>query len=234
MNTQMLPFEFPVIEPVPRGTTDRLAATPMPHNIAKLPSDERGYPIPKFVATRNGIRDFRLMDYDFRTQCIRDKICWICGEPLRKYFSFIAGPMSCLNRTVIEPPSHIRCAHYAVRVCPFLAVPNMRRNERALPDNVAVDGKMHPGNPGVCAMWITNKYVVWEPRPGEVLLMMGEPARIIFWAEGRALSRAEIQQALQDGYHRMQSLVKNCSRRDQREMQSMLNRAKIVCLAGVP
>ena len=77
--------------------------------------------------------------------------CWLCGQTLGKHMTFPIGPMCAITRTTAEPPSHLACAEYAVKACPFLSQPRMRRNERDLPEACdARDWDARSGNVTCC------------------------------------------------------------------------------------
>src|SRR3981189_2409882 len=107
---------------------------PMPDRFKKLPISDKGFPIPYFVGELDGRRDFRVIRPDAIAACFNKRLCWLCGEKLGQYLAFVIGPMCSVNRVSSEPPSHRECAEYAVRACPFLSRPKMRRNEEGLPE----------------------------------------------------------------------------------------------------
>src|SRR5262245_17927108 len=103
---------------------------PLPARMARLPISPAGYPVPWFVATIKGEPDFRVIGPDKIARAVRADLCWLCGQTLGRFKAFVGGPMCAVNRTSAEPPSHRECAEYAVRACPFLTRPRMRRNEK--------------------------------------------------------------------------------------------------------
>lgn len=190
------------VQSAPAPAAARLAAVPMPRRIANLQRDRRGYPIPRFIdrkADVNGEPDFRIMDGAYLTRCVKQKKCWICGDPLGRYQTFPIGPMCAINRNIAEPPSHLECCHYSAKVCPFLAVPAMRRIEHNKPENTWVSGEMITRNPGVICLWTVEKYTTWKPRPGEVLFDIGEPVAVEWWSEGRRATRQEVDISITSG-----------------------------------
>lgn len=86
-----------------------------PDRIRKL-AIYRGFPVPWFVdwvpASQDGgtvlIPEFRAMDGEKLVAAINQRLCWVCGEGLGKFMTFVAGPMCGINRTSAEPPSHDR------------------------------------------------------------------------------------------------------------------------------
>lgn len=163
----------------------------LPVRIARLKIDERGYPVPWFVAWVDGKPDFRIADGDKIYTAVRFKRCWICGEPLGRYLAFVVGPMCTVNRISSEPPSHTECATFAVKACPFLVLPKATRRDANLPE----DHKDPPGvfisrNPAVTAIWITHSF---KPRhvDGGVLFSMGDPSAVLWFTKGRRATHAE-------------------------------------------
>lgn len=178
---------------------------PLTERIARLPLDERGYPIPFFVATLNGAPDFRFADPEKLVACIKQKLCWVCGEPLGRWKVFGIGPMCAITRTSSEPPSHLTCMLWSVKGCPFLSRPGMVRREdettEANKDNVA--GIMIDRNPGVTAVWITAGYKVFRDPQGKPLFEVGEPDRVSWWSQGRPAMRAEVLASIESGLPRL-------------------------------
>jgi hypothetical protein len=113
-------------------TSVRRLPEPVPARIMALPRDERGYPVPRFVAwleggelkkRGQGSPDFRVLYPGAREAAVRRQACWICGEPMGVHQVFAIGPMCSINRTAQEPPSHRECVEWAVKACPFLSQP---------------------------------------------------------------------------------------------------------------
>src|SRR4051812_13821199 len=102
---------------------------PMPPSIAALPRDHRGYPVPWFVAWSEGRPIFPAADPQKLVRAIRERRCWVCGDLLTRYLAFVVGPMCTVNRVSAEPPSHLKCAEFSTRACPFLTRPKMKRVE---------------------------------------------------------------------------------------------------------
>ena len=171
--------------------------TEIPARIRLLARDERGYPVPRFVEWIDGKPDFRIMSRDHMRRCIRTRACWICGQPLGRWMSFVIGPMCSVNRISSEPPSHRDCATFAVRNCPFLTHPNRRRDDRDLPEHKSPGGIMLEHNPGVSLLWVTDSYKI--ERAGGILFEIGEPREVEWWAHGRHATRAEVLAAFDKG-----------------------------------
>lgn len=180
----------------------------MPTGIARLPLDGRGYPIPWFVdrdaPLKDGNPDFRIMDGKHLKLAIRERRCWICGGRITTHATFVAGPMCGVNRTSAEPPNHFACAQWAVKACPFLAIPKRLRDERAMPVNATQAGIGIKRNPGVAMLWMSSTWKTWRPDAGQgvgpgVLFDLGDPLAVEWWCEGRAATRAEVMHSTETG-----------------------------------
>lgn len=173
----------------------------MPPRIAALPVDpQRGVPVPWFVAWIDGAPDFRVVGKGKLVEAFKKKLCWICGGTLGQYKCFVIGPMCGISRTTPETPSHLDCAQYTVRACPFLSRPRMRRNEEGLPEERTVAGIPILRNPGVTLLWITKSFKPFDDGRGGVLFQVGDPVEVQFYREGRVATRAEIMESVDSGF----------------------------------
>lgn len=180
---------------------------PPPRAMQFLPKDHRGYVVPFFVAWIGGKADFRVIDPVKMRRCVHQNLCWLCGGVLARTVAYVIGPMCAINRTSSEPPSHVECAEYAAQVCPFLTMPKAQRREANLP----VDGQEMPGvglkrNPGVTLVWVTRDrarpFNVPKGPNGEragTLFDVGTPIKTLWFAEGRAATRAEVVHSIETG-----------------------------------
>jgi hypothetical protein len=191
-----------------------------------LSVDKRGYVVPWFVDWVDGEPEFRAMDGAKFRRAIKEKLCWTCGGKLGVNVCFVAGPMCGINRTSSEPPNHLECARYSARNCPFLSNPHMVRREDDLINNgmtsecVAGVGLMR--NPGVAMLWITRVYDVFRvPNGNGVLIQMGEPESVEWYACGRAATRAEVLESIDTGLPNLETLA-----RQQAGAMEALDRAK--------
>lgn len=180
--------------------TAPIALPPMPPRIAKLPRNDRGYPVPFFVAWIDGKPDFRLVRPETLRDAVSRRLCWICGEALATNGTFALGPMCCVNRVNSEPPSHRECAEFAVRSCPFMLHPKMERreDERTRSAN-GTAGIMIPRNPGVMALWTTAEWRRFPDDKGRSLFRVGDPRHVSWWREGRPATRTEIEESISTG-----------------------------------
>jgi hypothetical protein len=183
----------------------RAQLPPLPQRMRGLPIDERGYPVPYFVAWIDGKPDHRIVDPVKLHNCVRRSICWICGEPLGRFKSFCIGPMCGINRISSEPPQHLACATFAAQACPFLSRPRAHRREAKLPEaRRAPGGIMLEHNPGVVLVWTTTqaKPIRTEaegPMQRGILFELGAPSSVEFYSEGQPATREQVDAALDIG-----------------------------------
>jgi len=184
---------------------------PLPERMKDLPVDARGYAVPWFVAWIDGpdgkVPEFRAMDGQKLTRAIRERLCWVCGQRLGSWLCFVIGPMCAINRISSEPPSHLECAQWSARNCPFLSKPQMIRRETgpgAEPARIEsaranVAGVMIERNPGVALLWICRDYKLVPDGKGGRLFSVGDPDRVEWWALGRPATRAEVEHSVATG-----------------------------------
>ena len=188
---------------------------PVPERVRSLPLDRHGRPVPWFVAFIDGQPDFRIVAQGKVAEAVHSGRCFICGQGLGRWLTFPVGPMSVINRTAPEPPTHKDCALYAVQVCPFLTRPGMRRRQAGLPEGVSLEshapGAAAPHNPGVTALWTTREQEPFSDGKGSLLFRMGDPQEVSWFAQGRAATRLEVEDALADELAELGRLMKEHS-----------------------
>jgi hypothetical protein len=200
----------------------------LPPRIRSLPISPQGWPVPWFVTWFNGDRpcedgegvpDFRVVDPSKITTAVGKNRCWVCGQTKSAAFhAFVIGPMCSINRIISEPSSHRDCAIYAARVCPFLAKPNMVRNEKGM---YGEDGKLLRGltdaagiglkrNPGAVCVWITKSYRLFRPHRGQpgVLFSLGQPVECLWFAEGKRATREQVMASIDSGYPTLEEIAR--------------------------
>lgn len=171
-----------------------------PARMRSLPVNAAGYPVPWFVAWVNGQPEFRCIAPGRIEAALKRKLCWLCGKSMGAESAFVIGPMCALNRTNAEPPSHRACAIYAAMACPFLTRPAAERREGGMPtDTTEPAGFAIKRNPGACAVWITERFTLFEDHLGGLLINIGEPKQVLWFCEGREATRAEVQRSIETG-----------------------------------
>lgn len=184
---------------------------PLTARLARLAIDDRGYPVPWFVAWVLGKPDFRVIDTPKFGRAVKERLCWVCGQPLGRWLAFPIGPMCAITRTTSEPPCHFECASWSVRNCPFLVNPSRSRDETNLPtDHVTAAGHPLSRNPGVVCLWLTRSFDVFQVESGTkgVLITIGDPAQVTWWREGREATVEEVETSVQGGFPALLAMAK--------------------------
>ncbi len=211
-------------------TTHREIVERMPLSMAKRPRDPRGFPVPWFTPWHEGRWDFRFVEPHKAEQAVREGRCWTCGERVGQRCAYVVGPMCAVNRTSAEPPSHVECAIYAAKACPFLARPKMVRP--TIRDGIqgateAMPGIMIDRNPGVALVWITTTP---SYDPGVGLFGLGEPERVRWFARSRKATRAEVMESIESGL----PILREMAEQDGPDAVAELERMTAVALELVP
>lgn len=155
-----------------------------------------------------GTADFRVIRPGGVAFAHNNQRCWICGEQLGSFKTFTIGPMCAVNRTSAEPPSHLECADWSGRACPFLSRPHARRREDNLPDKgVEAPGIALKRNPGVALVWTTRGYKPVPDGQGGVLFQIGDPTDVRWYAEGRSATREEVMASINSGLPSLRELA---------------------------
>jgi len=191
----------------------------------KLPIDERGYPVPFFVEWIGGKPEFRAADAKKLVQCVKEHLCWICGQKLFREQVFVAGPMCAINRVSSEPPSHRECARYAVVACPFLVKPHMVRREAGMPEEKVMTEGALLRNPGVAMLWFCHRYKVQRANPG-VYFHMGTPFHVEWYMQGRPASRGDVEESIESGLPLLRASSQIATEDDEEELQIQVKFAK--------
>lgn len=180
---------------------------PLTARIAKLPID-RGFPVPWFVDRIKGKPEFRAMAVHKHAKALRKKLCWVCGEPLDFNGTFVIGPMCAINRVSSEPPSHLECARWSARNCPFLTMREPERRDDATTEGMrSIGGIAIRRNPGVALLWTTPNWNTFSDGNGGILIKIGEPVATEWWARGRAATREEVLESVRTGLPSLEELA---------------------------
>lgn len=175
---------------------------PVPDLMRYLPRDTRGYPIPVMVQRDSqGKPHFTVNDENLRRQCIKEDLCSICGNKLLRGRWFIGGPLSAFhpNGSYLDPPLHKECAHYALQVCPWLAVQRYNSRieagtmsaEEQVKAMVTIDYTMIPGHPPVFVAVMATKQKT-SMQGGQLYLKPRRPyAQVEYWRNGVQLPGQE-------------------------------------------
>jgi hypothetical protein len=170
----------------------------LPKRVQRLPADRRGFPIPWFVAWRDGEPQFPVIDAAKLRVAWTNEVCWVCGDRLGTVRGWVMGPMSAIEGATPEPPSHYDCARFSVRHCPHLstptAKPSTKHGEGAGYATVANVSKVRSG---VTAIWMTRgRGAAPFAAGGGVLFGLDGPERLEWYAAGRPASALDVREAI--------------------------------------
>jgi hypothetical protein len=176
----------------------------IPIRMKHLKVDARGFPVPVGVLwDDDGKPHFAVNDERWRLKFIRDDLCSICGGKLLRGRWFVGGAKSAYHPrgAYIDTPMHDECVHFALQVCPYLAVPSWSREvglrkyqQSAGASGVltVIDPTMIPGRPPVfvAVMAVGQRFT-----DGNGYQQFVRPARpyrkIEFWRHGQRLAEAD-------------------------------------------
>ncbi|GLH30150.1 hypothetical protein WSS15_28000 [Acetobacter pasteurianus] len=198
------------------GLTNKLSThfgnVPIPSRMLNLRRLNSGLPIPKFATWEGDKPNLTVMNRDFFGTALRNKLCWICGQKMGRFASFVGGPKSTASKCFVEPPMHRDCAEFAMQVCPYLVTGNNERKNKLTP----LEEKQHrsagtdPDNPIIFGMSISND---WHFISGENCFFLKNVAEVIWWKHGKLASSKEAEKAVLEGEQAVQAAMK--------EMQSL-------------
>jgi hypothetical protein len=65
-------------------------------------------------------------------------------------------------------------------------------------------------NPGCVAVYVTKEFNVFRPDPKSpgVLFSLGRPVEVLWFAEGRRATRAEVMQSIDSGYPTLEEMAR--------------------------
>jgi hypothetical protein len=199
-----------------------------PPQIATLPLDKRGYPVPWFVSWVQGVPEFVGVDPRKISEAHQHSLCWICGRRLRGLKAFTIGPMCSVNRISAEPPACLSCARFAVTACPFLSKPLAKRADKEGMNYQMPAGFMIERNPGVILIWGTQTYRAenhgtrQHPR---LLFRIGSPIKIEWFSQGRTATRDEIIESIETGIPALREVAAQDGKAGIDELRRQLERA---------
>ncbi|THD62965.1 hypothetical protein [Phenylobacterium sp.] len=170
----------------------------LPKRVQRLPTDRRGFPVPWFVAWRDGEPQFPVVDAAKLGVAWAGELCWVCGDKLGALRGWVVGPMSALEGATPEPPSHYDCARFSVRCCPHLSTPTAKPSARyGEAEGYAAQANVSKLRSGATAIWVTRGRGATPFHAGGGLLFGLEgPERLEWYAAGRPASAADVRAAI--------------------------------------
>lgn len=161
----------------------------IPARLAARPRDPRGLPIPYVVLMVNGVPDFRITDLERWAAAVSQHRCGLCGQPLGAWSAFIGGPKSMASHCFTDSAMHRDCAEFAIKVCPYLALPSMKRtSQRAEHEGVLLTTieEVVEERPAYFGLGITRQYgVETMPESGALFVRAGPWESLTWYREGQ-------------------------------------------------
>lgn len=172
-----------------------------------LARDKRGYPIP-FIVLRDktGLPQFTINDVRRTEDCRTKRLCSICGKRFDRHQGkdetwFVGGSRCFLHErgAFVDPPVHLECAEYALRVCPFLAAPYYAKRiddaklaPDGLPDGMALARAdyMPPQLPERFGLGLTLSFR-YHDRGANSLYTVARWEYVEFWRAGQPIEAPE-------------------------------------------
>ncbi|MEU8265400.1 hypothetical protein AB0C02_32980 [Micromonospora sp. NPDC048999] len=137
----------------------------LPARLAARPFDSRRrLPIPYVSEHDDGSVNFAVVNGTRALECGLRRLCSACGQPHEPAIAFVGGPGGFHQRRYTDPPMHLECAHWSLRLCPYLALQRHRR--RGGTEQTAAPGftDMEKAEPVILA--VTHGYrldLIYEP-----------------------------------------------------------------------
>lgn len=210
----------------------RASLPALPPRMVKLAIDERGYPVPWFVKWFDGKPDFRVANSIKFKSAVSYGLCWVCGESLGKFKTFVVGPMCTVNRITSEPACHLDCAQFAVTACPFMLLPASNRKAAPMPPQTVAPPGLHlDRNPGVTALWTAREFRLIPMTDNRRLISMGPPESVTWYHQGIAATRAQVTESLDEGFPVLWQLARKAATDD---MVKLENAYANVCDSYLP
>jgi hypothetical protein len=184
----------------PHGVTSKRFPN-APSRIVRLPTDRRGFPVPWFVLWREADPQFPVIDSSKLKVAWKDERCWVCGDKLGAYRSWVVGPMSVIEGATPEPPNHHECAVFSVTSCPHLATPLARYSEtyNGHPD-YGRQANISRIRTGAVAIWTTKgRGATPFPAGSGLLFGLEEPSSLDWYAAGKPATADAVRAAIAVG-----------------------------------
>jgi hypothetical protein len=182
------------------STSPTRLAVEKPRRMRTLQRDARGYPVPFLVLIdRSGTPQFTINDARRTAECVSKRLCAICGKRFDRGEMWFVGGSRCFLHTrgaFVDPPVHLECGEYALKVCPFLAMPSYskRIDDRKLaPDGLpegmvtARHDHMLPAHPERFGFGCTHGYRLVGPM-GQHLFVVDQWDYVEWWRNGAVIN----------------------------------------------
>lgn len=181
---------------------------PLPELMQDMERDERGFPVPYNVARylADNTPRFQINDDRRTEECIDKKLCTICGKTIPTNDQWlVGGPVSAFHPqgAFMDSPMHKLCLHYALQVCPYMALRTYTKKTEASkidPAEFGYSGLLDPTMTGervpFFAVVRVHDYEVVRRSPAQRFIKpLGEYPEVEFWRNGVVMTEEEMTQA---------------------------------------
>jgi len=158
----------------------RLAARPV--------DPRRGLPIPYVNVEDDGSINFAAVNGGRVLECVRRRLCGLCGQPQDFLMAFVGGPGGFQARMYTDPPGHVDCMRSALDLCPYLDIE--RHQRRGLTEITAAPGfaDMEKTQPVILAVtWAYDIALIGDPPSLMFLPAAWQSATRFDYADGRLI-----------------------------------------------
>jgi len=101
-------------------TSSQLAETEIPERLRQRPQ-HGGMAVPYTTLIDKGVPDFKVMDDVHWLECLKHKLCALCGEGLEYWCWYIGTMNHIILERFVDMAMHEECARYAAKVCRYMA-----------------------------------------------------------------------------------------------------------------
>lgn len=178
----------------------RFDPSSIPARMRALERDKRGYPIP-FIVWRDtdGNPHFTINDSQVVMAVLTGGRCSICGGKLGENIWMIGGPKSAFHEhgAYIDPPVHKDCGTFALKTCPYIALPSYSGRIDAKTVKPGKEGEhvlfedrtMIPERPPLFVFAKTSRVQISAPYPGAHYVHPKRPWRDVeYWQDGKQIT----------------------------------------------
>lgn len=102
--------------------------------------------------------DFATINGERTLECIKGRLCGVCGQRLEYWMAFVGGPPAAAEGVYADPPMHPECARDALTLCPHMFRREGRR--RVHSNGLVPPGMSDTTKPEHIILYLTRGYEV--------------------------------------------------------------------------
>lgn len=160
--------------------------------------------IPYIVLVKSGIPYFKVNDDTKVEECIKERLCSVCGNPLESDMWMIGGPMSAFHPRgcYVDIPVHKECGIYSLVTCPYMAHTQyivkpgtVSKLQGKLEDIMLVDPTIDSNRLPYFVFCKISDYKVVRKPPYERFIYPDKPyIEVEYWKDGTQIDEKTIKQ----------------------------------------